>query len=195
MNGRILEFNQPYAKMLGYQPEELKKLTYFDLTPSRWHPIEAQIVANQVLKRGYSEIYEKEYIRRDGSVFPIELRTVLLTDGDGKPTGMWAIVRDITKRKRDETEREKLLEEVRNRATELEATLSAIPEGFQIFGPNLQILRQNEVAERVLGISHETARLSLIERMEIVRLETADGVPLAPDAHPGLGTRLVEIKS
>ena len=45
-------------------------------------------------------MYEKEYIRKDGTVFPVELRTFLLRNEAGEPAGMWAIVRDITERKR-----------------------------------------------------------------------------------------------
>ena len=47
-------------------------------------------------------MYEKEYIRKDGTVFPVELRTFLLRNEAGEPTGMWAIVRDVTERKRAE---------------------------------------------------------------------------------------------
>jgi len=46
MGGRIIEFNQSYLDLLGYSPEELIRLTYQDLTPSRWHAIEAEIVKN-----------------------------------------------------------------------------------------------------------------------------------------------------
>ena len=45
-------------------------------------------------------MYQKEYIRKDGTVFPVELRTFLLRNEAGEPTGMWAIVRDVTERKR-----------------------------------------------------------------------------------------------
>jgi signal transduction histidine kinase len=40
-------------------------------------------------------VYEKEYRRKDGSIFPVELRAFLIRK-DGRPTAMWAIVRDIT---------------------------------------------------------------------------------------------------
>jgi PAS domain S-box-containing protein len=53
----------------------------------------------QVLARGYSDVYEKEYRRKDGSTFPVELRTFLLKGPTGGNVGMWAIVRDITERK------------------------------------------------------------------------------------------------
>ena len=94
MDGVIRDSNEVYRKMLGYSREELAQVTYEDLTPERWHPVEARIVAEQVLPRGFSEVYEKEYRRKDGTVFPVELRTFLLRE-DGRPVAMWAIVRDV----------------------------------------------------------------------------------------------------
>jgi PAS domain S-box-containing protein len=102
MGGRIQEFNSAYQTMLGYSAGELRKKTYQDLIPENWHDKERKIIAEQVLPRGYSEVYEKEYRRKDGTVFPVELRTFLLKDAAGGHSGMWAIVRDITERKRTE---------------------------------------------------------------------------------------------
>jgi PAS domain S-box-containing protein len=102
MTGRIIEFNPAYQAMLGYAAEELGQLTFSGLTPEKWHAFEAQIVAEQILARGYSDVYEKEYRRKDGTVFPAELRTFLLRNTAGQPTGMWAIVRDISRRKQTE---------------------------------------------------------------------------------------------
>ncbi|MEI6225219.1 MAG: PAS domain S-box protein [Deltaproteobacteria bacterium] len=95
MDGVIRESNEAYRKMLGYPAEELAQMTYQDLTPERWHPVEARIIEEQVLRRGYSEVYEKEYRRKDGTVFPVELRTFLLKEGD-RPAALWAVVRDVT---------------------------------------------------------------------------------------------------
>ncbi len=103
MSGRLLEFNPAYRNMLGYTNEELRQLTYVELTPQRWHEMEARIVAEQILPRGQSAVYEKEYIRKDGTVFPVELRTFLLRGAEGQPEAMWAIVRDITERKKSES--------------------------------------------------------------------------------------------
>jgi len=103
MQGRITEFNQSYCNMLGYTPEELFKLTYIALTPPKWHAMEAEIVEKQIIPRGFSDLYEKEYIRKDGTVFSVDLRTGLTRDAMNNPESMWAIVRDITRRKQDET--------------------------------------------------------------------------------------------
>ncbi len=103
MEGALAEFNAVYCQMLGYAPEELRKLTYLDVTPQRWRAFEDEIVRTQILPRGFSDLYEKEYIRKDGTVFPVELRTILMRDARGEPCAMWAIVRDISIRKQSES--------------------------------------------------------------------------------------------
>jgi PAS domain S-box-containing protein len=109
MDGRIIEFNDAYQKMLGYEPQELFKLTYADLTPEKWHAFEAEIVERQVMVQGHSKVYEKEYQHKDGIIIPVELRSYLIRDDTGNPCGLWAIVRNITERKEAEAElRERL---------------------------------------------------------------------------------------
>jgi PAS domain S-box-containing protein len=100
MEGLILEFNGAYKNMLGYDDKELRALTLLELTPEKWHSMESIIVEEQILKRGYSDVYEMEYIKKDGTIIPVELRTFVITDGRGKNVAMWAIVRDISERKR-----------------------------------------------------------------------------------------------
>jgi len=99
LDGPIIESNRSYQEMLGYSHEELCQLSYIDLTPEKWHAMEAAIVRDQILARGFSDLYEKEYRRKDGSVFPVELRAFMLRDGKGEPSSMWGIARDITERK------------------------------------------------------------------------------------------------
>lgn len=99
MNGKLVEWNRSYEQMLGYSPEQLRSKTYQDLTPRRWHEMEARIVTEEVIAKGHSEVYEKEYVRSDGSVFPVEIRVFLLRNDREEPVGMWGIVRDITERK------------------------------------------------------------------------------------------------
>jgi two-component system, cell cycle sensor histidine kinase and response regulator CckA len=100
--GKITEFNPAFAEMLGYEAEELYRLTYEDITPKRWHVMEAEIIRTQVFERGYSDVYEKEYVRKDRTILPVEVRTHLIPDGRGGHEGMWAFVRDISERKRVE---------------------------------------------------------------------------------------------
>ena len=102
MEGIIRESNESFRRMLGYTEEELSHLTYKDLTPEKWHAFEQDIVTNQVFINNFSDVYEKEYRKKDGTVFPVELRTFLIRNERGEKEGMWAIVRDISERKRVE---------------------------------------------------------------------------------------------
>ena len=110
MHGNIKEFNSSFQNMVGYKEDELLHFNIKDITPDQWNEYEKRIVANQVVPYGYSNVYEKEYRRNDGTIFPVEVRISLIRDEKGKPEGMWAVVRDITDRKTAEEEIEHLLD-------------------------------------------------------------------------------------
>jgi PAS domain S-box-containing protein len=154
MSGRIREFNDAYQRLLGYAPEEMHTLTYVDITPERWHGLEEMIVQEQVLKRGYSDIYEKEYRRKDGSLVPIELRTYLVPDESGQPVAMWAIVRDISKRKRAQQALQdanrQLEDRVRDRTEELTKANELLQAEVKQRRLAEAALRQNEAKYRAL---------------------------------------------
>ena len=124
MDGQIVEFNDIFQNMVGYNEEELYNFTYIDLTPEKWYEMESDIVDKQIIPRGFSDVYEKEYIRKDGTVFPVELKTFLIRDNNGAPIYMWAIIRDITERKKAEEAlkqaRDYLEEQVQKRTAKLE---------------------------------------------------------------------------
>ena len=67
--------------MLGYSKDELRKLAYQQLTPIEWHESDADIISNQVLARGYSNVSEKKFIRKDGTAFPVSIRVWLMKNG------------------------------------------------------------------------------------------------------------------
>ena len=102
IKGHFIECNRAFLDMLGYTGEEIKNMTYQQTTPVKWHDMERNIVINKLLKTGYSDVYEKEYIKKDGTVFPVSMRVWATKDEAGRITALWAIVRDITERKRVE---------------------------------------------------------------------------------------------
>ena len=102
LEGHIEEMNQAYLDLVGYDRDEISTHTYQDLTPEKWRAGEAEIIETQVMRRGFSDEYEKEYVRKDGSIAPISLRTILVRDLDGRPVRFMGIVRDITELKEKE---------------------------------------------------------------------------------------------
>ena len=71
-------------------------------------------VVNKVLQTGRSIVFEREYKRKDNSVFPGSVRTWRLTDGKGKVIGIWSIVRDITEQKDSQKNLEKYADVLKN---------------------------------------------------------------------------------
>lgn len=102
LRGYLIEWNPSCLEMLRYSAEELKGLTSGDLTPEKWHAAERQIFEQLVIPHGQPWRYEKELVRKDGTIFPVEMSVHLLHDRNSQPEAIWAFVRDISKRKRME---------------------------------------------------------------------------------------------
>ncbi|KKM26861.1 hypothetical protein LCGC14_1580490, partial [marine sediment metagenome] len=100
MEGGIIDCNQAFLDILGYNLAEIKEFSYQQLTPEKWHKIEEDIFINQSLPRGHTDEFEKEYIRKDGTTIPISITAWLIKDDQGNNKGMWGIVKDITERKK-----------------------------------------------------------------------------------------------
>ena len=157
MASRIQEFNAVYQQLLGYSEAELRDLTYLDITPEPWHAFETGIVRDQVLTQGHSEVYLKEYRKKDGAVFPVELRTFLIRDDSGQPKLMWAIVRDITERKLAEEALAKSHTEIKRLKELLEAENVSLRQDLQLFQGAPKILGQSQSLQRVLARAGQVA--------------------------------------
>ncbi|MEI7456161.1 MAG: diguanylate cyclase [Nitrosomonadales bacterium] len=94
--GKFLEVNQSVLQSMGYSRAELLTLNYWDVTPREYEQQElAQI--DSLNQTGYFGPNIKEYIRKDGSRYPIEIRGCRLKDSYGRMV-IWGLIEDITKR-------------------------------------------------------------------------------------------------
>jgi PAS domain S-box-containing protein len=141
MSGHILESNPSFQDMLGYSADELQQVTSDVLTPEKWHGFEARIIQEQVIPDGFSRLYEQEYIRKDGTVFPAEVKYFLFRDANNQPEAMWAIVRDITERKQVEEE--------------LNRFFSLVPDLVCIASTDGRFLKLNSVWQETLGYTEK----------------------------------------
>ncbi len=145
-DGRILDANRAYCDMLGYSLDELRGLAdFYQITPERWREWEATEIWHKRLPTGgASGAYEKEYIRKDGTVFPVELHAYAVRDDAGELEYLWASVRDITERRRaeamlrdsrDELERAQAIAKVGSWRFDLDTgDVIASPEAHRIYG-------------------------------------------------------------
>jgi PAS domain S-box-containing protein len=148
MSGRLLEFNYAFREMLGYSASELLGMTCNDLTPLKWHEYEAQIINEQVILLGYSRVYEKEYVRKDGTVFPVEIKTFLLRGENNQPQAMCAIVRDVTERKRTK-------EQLRKSSEEISDLYNRAPCGYHSLDKDGNIRMMNDTELSWLGYTRD----------------------------------------
>ena len=102
MDGEILDSNKAYQSITGYNNEELKTLSYWDLTPKKFEKEETKQI-NSLTTSGKYGPYEKEYLRKDGTLVNVRLNGFIFEDPTyGK--GIWSIVEDISEARKKEDE-------------------------------------------------------------------------------------------
>ena len=121
MQGRYVEFNESFQRICGYSEAELKEIDYWTLTPKKYEAEEARQLESLV-KDGHYGPFEKEYIRRDGTLIPLRLSGVLVTDHNGDKF-IWSVVEDITEHKRSEEALRRTRDELETRVQERTAEL------------------------------------------------------------------------
>ena len=146
LKGKIIDCNKSLLNMLGYSKKEIKQMNFNDFTPEKYHKWEKEeIIEKQLLQKGYSDIYEKEYIRKDGSVFPVEIVAYRIEDSSSGKAIFWGVVRDTTTRK----EAEIIL---RDQKRILQVVLDNMPAGvFMVEAPSGKPILSNIMAENILG--------------------------------------------
>src|SRR5208337_1509932 len=99
-DGRILESNDAFLHIVGYDREELVagRIRWTDLTPPEWHDLDARMIEENKLT-GRLPPFEKEYFRKNGSRVPVLIGVATLEEGGSQGV---AFVLDLTERKRAE---------------------------------------------------------------------------------------------
>ncbi|MEK6692949.1 MAG: ATP-binding protein [Nitrospirota bacterium] len=159
--GKIVAANQAAAEMYGYTIDELLSLRITDLdTPEAAKEAPARI--NRVRKGEWIKA-EINHLKKDGTVFPVEISAGLLEVGDKKY--ILAIDRDITERK--------LAEETLQRAEQMKI-VGELAAGLahEIKNPLAGIKASMEVLSEEANFSEEDRNVLLKVINEIRRIES-----------------------
>ncbi|MFH1485668.1 MAG: PAS domain S-box protein [Chloroflexota bacterium] len=104
LDGRIIEANDSALGLHGYgDRKELIGRSSLDLIAEKDHSRAAENM-KRTFEEGRSGTVEYALVTRDGREFDAELSAALLREMSGNPMGFVAITRDITERKKSETE-------------------------------------------------------------------------------------------
>ncbi len=117
LDGHFEDMNAKFSNILGYSPEELRQMTFGDLTHPEDLPPTLTAV-RQLLDGDIADyVLEKRYVRKDKSIVWSLSTVTLLTDQRGRPRQFIGVIEDITTRKaveaalREETRVLELLDE------------------------------------------------------------------------------------
>ncbi len=143
-SGRFIDVNDALLASSGYTREEFLTKTYRDISPEEYAEAERQQRV-RIMKTGRLGPFEKEYITKSGSRYPVVINGMLINDSSGRRL-IWSIVEDVSSRKALEAE---LIAErdflAQINATSVSAITALDADGAIVFA--------NDEAERVLGIA------------------------------------------
>ncbi len=135
-----LYVNQKMADMLGYAVEEMigKKVSYY------FYPEDLPDHDRQMERRvqGEGAVYERRFRHKDGSDRWMIISTTVRKGKQGEFKGSFAMLTDITNRKRAE-------EEVTHLAQQWQRTFDATNDAIWILDKDQRVLRSNKTAERL----------------------------------------------
>ena len=146
-NGRFVRVNHAFEQLTGYSSEELTSLSLEAITPEKWHETGRKILA-QVRATGNSARYEKEYLRKDGTLIPVEALADLNRDERDEPIGFSAFVTDIGERKRVENA-------LRDSEERFRRLYDEAPVGYHVIDTEGYIQSMNKTECEMLGYTRE----------------------------------------
>ena len=140
-NGRILEANDAFLRMVQYDREDLVsgRIHWSELTPPDWRDRNNLRIERQK-SSGHFPPFEKEYTRKDGTRVPVLMGGALFEVGGNQ--GM-AYVLDLTERKRAE-------EAIRESEYKLRQIIETVPAFVWSTGPDGE---PTHISQRILDYS------------------------------------------
>src|ERR1700754_661892 len=154
-DGRILEANDEFLRMVNYDREDLVagRIRWAELTPPDWRDMNNARIEQQK-SSGRFEPFEKEFTRKDGSRVPILIGGATFEEGGNQGV---AFVLDLTERKCVEhalREREVQLAEARR---ELRQMIDTIPIPVASYSADARRDFVNAAWKQYTGLSDEAA--------------------------------------
>ncbi|MCK8492112.1 MULTISPECIES: PAS domain-containing sensor histidine kinase [Spirosoma] len=186
-HSRIQLINKAFADLVGYDQEELHDQHFQAIS----HPDDVQeniFLAQQLLaEEANSYVFNKRYIRKDGSIVWAQVSSALIRDQDGKPDSFITIVQDITTELQAQAEQKKLLSLLQSSEESLRDAIELAELSTFEIDPAKDVLLLSERARDWLGFSHDE-RITLTQVLDTMRDRNSVEVSLNQAFSKDVGT-------
>jgi two-component system, cell cycle sensor histidine kinase and response regulator CckA len=146
--GRFLKVNARFCQITGYSQEELRAMTFRDITHPEDLERDSEGFLRMVSGKAPDYVAEKRYIRKDRCIVWVQISATLVRDAYGKPLGTAGIVQDITMRKQAE-------EKLRASEERFRAAVDYFPDVFVIYNAERQLQFVNAAAQKLVNMPLE----------------------------------------
>ncbi|MBU2864815.1 PAS domain S-box protein [Reinekea forsetii] len=149
--GIIEVANQAFCDMVQRTSAELVGMSYKEITPAHDIQREESIFRDQLLARGYSDVYSKDFELPDGRLVPVSIRTVLIRSESGHPEGVWSI-------SRSNEQRDRLVDSLAESERRFRSLFSNSFDAIALWSPKDEIQYANRAYLELIGYSQEELR-------------------------------------
>jgi PAS domain S-box-containing protein len=164
LDGRYLRTNQRFCDIIGYTQSETLDLNFQEIT----HPddLDADMTDSRRLLEGRVRHFSKEkrYVRKDGSIVWVNLTVSLMREPSGAPKYTINVVEDITERVQAESQRDAMLDALRESEERYRLLFEQMLSGFALHEiicdeadrpVDYRFLEINPAFERLTGLRAE----------------------------------------
>ncbi|MBN1883427.1 MAG: PAS domain S-box protein [Deltaproteobacteria bacterium] len=144
VDGRILDINFAAEELLGYTRDELLSLPADDLYIDA---DEREKFQNEIERKGFLVDYELIMKKKDGTFIDCIEAATVIKDSSGKVTGYHGILKDITQRKKMETD-------IINAKNRFQAAFDAVDSRMYMITEQYQLFYVNRSIKEELGLEY-----------------------------------------
>lgn len=164
--GRFIAMNPALLAPTGYTEAEFAGLSYWQLTPEEYAEREDEQLRS-LRETGRYGPYEKEYIRKDGSRYPVLLNGMLVHEPGGRKL-IWSIIEDITERNLMERMKNEFVStvshELRTPLTAIRGALSLVESG--------SLGKLPDLAANMVAVAERNSQRLLLLINDLLDMET-----------------------
>lgn len=163
--GTFIDMNPALLAPTGYTREEFAGLSYWQVTPEEYAPQEQEQLRSMQETGRYGP-FEKAYIRKDGTRYPVLLNGMVVHDANGRKL-IWSIVEDMSERKRMERLKDEFISTVSH---ELRTPLTAIRGALALVASG-SLGTLPDVAEEMVAVAEKNSQRLLLLVNDLLDME------------------------